>query len=293
VKSVREREALERYLEQLEQSDEQDEVVIDPSAVADALEKLRDHPEPEVGFMRTTQGFIPAYNVQAAVDAEHALIVVQQVTVQAGDNGSLQPMAEAAQAATSGPAQPIHVVADAGYSNGEQAAACEAKGILPHVPANRGVNSRGDGTLFDRTEFTYQPESDTFLCPSGQTLARKQLMRKDRVVLYAAQPEVCGACPLKSRCTVSPRRIVTRHLHEEALQRMQQRATPEAMRLRRATAEHPFANLKYHIFGHPRFLLRGLRGAQTEISLAVAVYNLKRMLNILGGRKLHVALQAT
>src|SRR5580704_15802965 len=61
VKSVREREALERYLEQLEQSDEQDEVIIDPSAVADALEKLREHPEPEVSFMRTTQGFIPAY----------------------------------------------------------------------------------------------------------------------------------------------------------------------------------------------------------------------------------------
>lgn len=58
-------------------------------------------------------------------------------------------MAEAAQVATGGPAQPINVVADAGYSNGEQAEACEAKGILPHVPANRGVNSRGDGTLFD------------------------------------------------------------------------------------------------------------------------------------------------
>jgi DDE family transposase len=178
-------------------------------------------------------------------------------------------------------------------NNGKQAEACEAKGILPHVPANRGVNSRGDGTLFDRTEFTYQPESDTFLCPAGRTLARKQLMRKDRAVLYAAQPEICGACALKSRCTVSPRRIVTRHLHEEALQRMQQRATPEAMRLRRSTVEHPFANLKYRIFGHPRFLLRGLRGAQTEISLAVAAYNLKRMLNILGGRKLRAALQAT
>src|SRR6202162_3907578 len=67
---------------------------------------------------------------------------------------------------------------------------------------------------------------------------------------------------------------------------LQQRATPEAMRLRRSTAEHPFANLKYRIFGHPRFLLRGLRGAQAEISLAVAAYNLKRVLNILGGRKL-------
>ncbi len=127
AKSVREREALERYLEQLEQGDEQDEVIIDSSAVASALEKLRQHREPEVSFMCTTQGFIPAYNVQAAVDAEHALIVAQQVTDQAGDNRSLQPMAEAAQAATGGPAQSINVVADAGYSNGEQAEACELK----------------------------------------------------------------------------------------------------------------------------------------------------------------------
>jgi len=291
TRSVREREALERYLEQLEQSDRQDEVVIDPSAVASALEKLRQHPEPEVGLMRTTNGIIPAYNVQAAVDTEHALIVVQQVTDQAADNRSLQPMAEAAKEAVGEPAQTLNVIADAGYSNGEQAEACEAKGILPHVPANRAVNNQGDGTLFDRTKFTYQAESDTFLCPAGQTLARKQLVRKDRSVYYMGQPEVCGSCALKSRCTTSSQRLVSRHLHEEALQRMQQRATPEAMRLRRSTVEHPFANLKYRIFGHPRFLLRGLRGAQTEISLAVAAYNLKRMRNILGGHQLASALR--
>jgi hypothetical protein len=50
-------------------------------------------------------------------------------------------------------------------------------------------------------------------------------------------------------------------------------------------------DLKYRIFGHPRFLLRGLRGAQTEISLAVAAYNLKRMRNILGGHQLASALR--
>jgi transposase len=60
TRSVREREALERYLEQLEQRDRQDEVVIDPNAVASALAKLRQHPEPEVGLMRTTNGIIPA-----------------------------------------------------------------------------------------------------------------------------------------------------------------------------------------------------------------------------------------
>jgi len=70
---------------------------------------------------------------------------------------------------------------------------------------------------------------------------------------------------------------------------MQQRATPAMMRLRRSTVEHPFASLKYRIFGHPRFLLRGVRGAQAEISLASMVYNLKRMLNVLGAIELQQA----
>src|SRR6184192_1777055 len=282
AKSVREREAMKRYLEQLDAADEQDEVVIDPSAVQAALEKLQNDPEPEARFMRMGSGHAPAYNVQTAVDAEHALIVAHKITDTAGDNSLLLPMAEAALEALGHP-ESLHVVADAGYSNGEQAEACEAQGIVPHVPVTRAVNNQGDGTLFDRNEFHYDEKTDTFRCPANQTLTRKQLSRKDRAVYYAAKPEVCGACALKMRCTNRRQRLVSRHLHEDAFQRMQQRATPEMMRLRRSTVEHPFASLKYHIFGHPRFLLRGLKGAQTEISLATMVYNLKRMLNVSGG----------
>src|SRR6266704_2935525 len=270
------------YLEQVDAADEQDEVVIDPSAVQAALEKLQNDPEPEARFMRMGSGHAPAYNVQTAVDAEHALIVAHKITDTAGDNSLLLPMAEAALEALGHP-ESLHVVADAGYSNGEQAEACEAQGIVPHVPVTRAVNNQGDGTLFDRNEFHYDEKTDTFRCPANQTLTRKQLSRKDRAVYYAAKPDVCGACALKLRCTNRRQRLVSRHLHEDAFQRMQQRATPEMMRLRRSTVEHPFASLKYHIFGHPRFLLRGLKGAQTEISLATMVYNLKRMLNVSGG----------
>ena len=282
--SVHERKALEHYLERMEQADAEEELEIDSAAVAAALEKLKQHPEPEARFMRTPSGKVPAYNVQIAVDDQHALIVTQQVSDEATDNRSLQAMAEAAQAAVSEPGQTLHVVADAGYSNGEQAEACEAKGIIPHVPANRGVNNRGDGTLFHRTDFQYDEASDTFLCPAGQRLNRHQ--RKERYIVYAGRPEVCGACPLRARCTVGSRRLLKKHLQDQALERMQQRATPEAMRLRRSIAEHPFATLKYRIFGHPRFLLRGLKGAQTETSLAVIAYNLKRMINVFGGRLL-------
>jgi transposase len=183
-------------------------------------------------------------------------------------------------------------VADAGYSNGAQAEACEAKGILPHAPANRGINNRGDGTLFDRTAFHYNPASDTFLCPAGQTLRRKQLQSQKHRVAYAGSIETCGACALKTRCTPSPQRFVHLHLHEAALQRMHQRASSAVMRLRRSIVEHPFATLKYQIFAHPRFLLRGLAGAQAEIALAAIAYNIKRMINILGGQKLTAALQS-
>jgi transposase len=288
VSSVHERAAVERYLESLESADRADEPMVENSAVAAALEKLRSHAEPEAGLMKTTQGLLPAYNVQTAVDAEHGLIVAQQVLDEASDNRSLLPMAEAAQQAVGQPSVPIHVVADAGYSNGEQAAACESKGILPHVPAHRGVNARGNGKLFDRTVFQYQKQSNTMLCPAGHTLRSDG--RNGRAIVYLGRAEVCGACALKPQCTVSPRRIVHRHVHEDALQRMQQRATPAAMQLRRRTVEHPFAILKYAIFGHPRFLLRGLEGTRCEISLAVMAYNFKRMLKLMGGAALRTAL---
>jgi transposase len=86
---VRERDEVKRYLEQLDRADEQEEWVIDPSAVAAALEKLKQDPEREARFMRTTDGERPAYNVQLAVDAEHGLIVAQKVTTESNDERSL------------------------------------------------------------------------------------------------------------------------------------------------------------------------------------------------------------
>jgi Transposase DDE domain len=74
------------------------------------------------------------------------------------------------------------------------------------------------------------------------------------------------------------------------LNRTQARVTPEAMRLRRCTVEHPFATIKYRIFGHPRLLMRGLSGAQSEIGIATMAYNLKRITNVFGGTKLTEAL---
>jgi transposase len=71
---------------------------------------------------------------------------------------------------------------------------------------------------------------------------------------------------------------------------MQERITPTVMRMRRCTVEHPFATMKFRIFGHPRLLMRGLSGARIEIGLATMAYNIKSMTNVLGATKLTEAL---
>lgn len=240
--------------------------------------------EDEARMMRTHQGARVAYNVQSAVDGEHGLIVHHAVIQNGSDNQQLEPMAKAAQAILEQEA--LTVTADAGYSNGEQFQACDDAGITAYVPENRGINNKGDDTpLFDRSAFTYDAKNDQYQCPAGQWLLFKQVSGLQRI--YAVQDD-CAGCPLKSRCTKAKRRYVTRHVHEAAFERMHQRmqAHPEMMIRRRSIVEHPFGNLKQWILGNGRFLLRQLRGARTEMALAVNAYNLKRAINVLGARRL-------
>src|SRR6202162_2256024 len=168
VDSNRERLDLKRYLESIEKADEEQQANIDPSAVQAAVDRLKQHPEPEAGYMLVRQTALPAYNVQTAVDAEHALIVAHAVVLDASDSRCLKPMAEAAKKALE--VDKFKVVADAGYSNGEQVAHCEAAGMIPHVPVMRTVNNQGDGKLFGREDFRYEPDSDTYVCPGNKRL---------------------------------------------------------------------------------------------------------------------------
>jgi len=66
---------------------------------------------------------------------------------------------------------------------------------------------------------------------------------------------------------------------------MQKRVTPEAMRLRRCTVEHPLAQIKYRIFGHPCLLMRGLTGLRAKIGIATMAYYLKRITNVFWAAK--------
>jgi len=292
------------YLESLDAMDQAESGVEEPKkeAVREALARLRDRRadvastqailkelnvsqhivgEHEARLMKTGRGpSMVAYNVQTAVDAKHKLVVHHEVTNEAADNRSLLPMATASKQALG--VETLNVAADAGYSNGEQLKGCEEAGITPYVPVQRAINNQGTGGYFDRTAFAYDPSSDTYRCPAGERLGRKTVSKEARLVQYTTT--ACGSCALKGQCTGTKQRWVSRHFEEEVLERTRQRLErhPEAMALRRESAEHPFANLKYAILGNARLLLRGMSGAGGEMALAVLAYNFRRALNLLG-----------
>ena len=57
--------------------------------------------------------------------------------------------------------------------------------------------------------------------------------------------------------------------------------SPDAMRIRRSTVEHPFGTIKAWM-GATHFLTKGLEHVKTEMSLHVLAYNFKRLIAILG-----------
>lgn len=226
-----------------------------------------------MGFGRG--GKPPSYNVQIAVDADTGIVVHHDVTDEVNDTRMLYPMAKAAMDLLG--QENLTVVADTGYSNGNAAAACEAGGITACVPANRSVNNRGDGEQFDRSHFTYDSERDRYICPAGRVMRRKGPVRRNSIYYISRD---CSGCELKPRCTQAERRFVSRHQHEDALERMTARVTsaPELMRRRRCSAEHPFGTMKRMMTG--RFLTRGIGGTSTEMALSVLAYNLIRSMNL-------------
>jgi transposase len=235
--------------------------------------------EPEARLMRTARhGHQVAYNAQTAVDAAHGLIVAFDLSAEGNDQCQLYPMAELGRQALE--VEALSVVADTGYSNGEHGERCAAAGITAIVPRPQTVNPKGE-QYFSRDAFHYDAASDSWQCPAGETLSCRQVSQTEQQKKYWTT--ACPGCPLKGQCTKSERRVVVRSFHEDAREAMHQRATsdPGWMKLRRELVEHPFGTMKW-LMGYPRFLVRGLKKAKSELALGVLCFNLKRVINILG-----------
>ena len=220
------------------------------------------------------------YNVQAAVDAEHHLIVAHDVTNAGHDRTQLSAMAKKAREALG--TERMTALADRGYFNAPEILACEQAGIIPLVPKPLTSNSKAEGR-FDKRDFTYDPATDAYECPAGEHAIHRFTTEENGLTLHKYWSSACPDCPMRTRCTTSSYRRITRWEHEHVLETMQMllHARPQAAVARRQTVEHVFGTLKSWL-GTTPLLTKTLPKVRTEISLAVLAYNMKRMIKIMG-----------
>ena len=233
---------------------------------------------------------IVGYNVQTAVDTKHHLIVEHEVTNLGHDRTQLEPMARRTRDVLQGDS--LTVLADRGYFSGEQILGCEQVGIATLVPKPLTSGSKADGR-FGKRDFVYDAERDEYRCPAGERAIWRFSTVEKGMTIHKYWTSACPQCPLKTQCTPAPYRRVERWEHEDVLDTMQARLDrmPQASRLRRQTAEHPFATLKAWM-GSSHFLTKTLPKVRTEMSLHVLAYNMKRMMTIFGVQPLLQAMRA-
>ena len=308
-------ESIARYLSQLETADRHGDAVPEAKVVRlkDKIEKLKEEivrlnainaemmksedrqislTDPDARSMATSgkDTGIVGYNVQIAVDTQHHLIVAHEVTNVGTDRHQLANMA--GQARDEMAVETLDAVADRGYFSGKEILDCENAGISVTLPKPMTSNSKVEGR-FGKQDFRYVAEEDVYICPAGERLAYYCTTEDKGLVLRRYATKACQSCAIKNACTTSKQRLISRWEHEHVLEAVQRRLdhNPDAMAVRRQTAEHPFGTIKCWM-GWTHFLTKRLPKVATEMALNVLAYNMKRIIAIIGVAGLLEALAA-
>ena len=305
---------IDRYLAKLDEVDKEEPEVREVTAealkgkIASMKAKMAElkareaevhaHPDKQVSLtdpdarsmMKAGGGTEVGYNVQTAVDSKHHLIAAHEVTNAPTDREQLSNIA--GQAAEVLDAKDLTVVADAGYYEGEAIVDCYAAGIKALVPKVDTSDSKAKGR-YSKADFRYDADRNEYVCPAGQRLTYRFDSVEHGKRLWVYMTYQCSSCPLQAQCTTAHARRIKRWEHEHRLEAAdaELKKRPDAMRQRKQIVEHPYATVK-HWMGSTHFLMKRLPNVQTEMSLHVLAYNLRRAINILGVPTIIAQLQA-
>lgn len=270
--------------------------------------------------MKTSHGVIQGYDGVAAVDAKHQIIVHAQAFGEAQEHDLLQPMIDGArenfQAIDKN--QDIFaetkLTADAGFHSEANMQYLHEEEIDGYVADNlfrkrdprfadvdkykqRHREERrqtpGGHKLYTPSDFNYDPEQKTCICPAGQSLYRNGSninIGGHLGVKYTAPQRACLPCPLRAKCLRHPERTPVRQVvfFKNRIQSSNESFTAKMKRkidsalgkaiysLRVGTVEPVFGNLTYNK-GLRRFSLRGKPKVDTQWKLFCLVHNIGKI----------------
>lgn len=225
----------------------------------------------------------PAYNVQASTEKQY--IVNYTLGQTTSDTSLLKNHIGEHILAYGGP--PETLTADAGYGSEENYGFLEDKAITAFVKYNyfdKEINDKKPSP-FHADNLIYNPSSDTYTCPIGQSMkyigdSRRRTSNGFLQTHRMYKAVNCRGCPMRGPChKAAGDRIIQRSPNlvrykqkvkalltsDEGIEKRKQRWQVEAV----------FGNIKQNK-GFRRFNLRGIDKANIEIGLLALAHNLQR-----------------
>lgn len=240
--------------------------------------------DPECTRFRSAQGSHMGYNAQLVVDEKNGLIVSSDVVAENNDLGQFAVQVAKAHGVLEKKCRVA--CADAGYAATDKLEKVDEDNIRVVVPSQRQAGGQ-EKNPFDKSHFRYDAERGIYLCPEGKELVPR--CRREHGVAYRIRERrSCLRCRHYGVCTKSKTgREVERMHKEEVKERLeaQYKASEAIYKKRKEKVELPFGHIKRNL-GVQAFLLRGLEGVRGEMGLLASCFDIRRMMSLLGVRKM-------
>lgn len=176
-----------------------------------------------------------------------------------------------------------NVLADTGYSSGENYAYLEQKGITGYIPLHGTYKGGPDG-------FTYIEDKDHYICPNAQIVPFKKVFLDHRTKTkkkeYRISSKICRDCPLSASCLGKSAKekkfSVTyyREQYERIKDRLQTQKGKRLKSKRQSTVEPVFGTLT-QFMGLRKINTIGIQQANKVMHLSATAYNLKKYLKFI------------
>jgi len=230
------------------------------------------HTDSTCNLVKSRDGIVPGYNFQIAVDTRDGFIASDYVTDAANDINEIEKVVELTREEMG--YDKINAILDCGYANLD---------LIEQLETSDKANCYVGMPREQRSsEFTYDPSTDSYICPQNKRLTRIEIKKKrqhSHVIRY--QCFDCADCKLRSVCTTSSRgRLTSRNSNQDYRDNFRKKMESPLghlmMRVRRCTVECVFGTLKI-MGGKIPILTRGIKKVATELKLYVISYNLNHL----------------
>jgi DDE family transposase len=176
-----------------------------------------------------------------------------------------------------------NLLADAGYSDGENYAFLEQIRIQSYIPPHGTYKGGPKG-------FTYDEENDHYLCPKGKIIPFKKIFFDHRTGTkkkeYRCASLVCKNCPIKAKClgkNVHEKKFSVTYYraeYERNNKRVKSKTGRKMKTLRCSTVEPVFGTLT-QFMGMRKVNTIGIQQANKVMHMAAMAYILKKLLKFI------------